>query len=81
MTMTIQELRSKRLAAEIPSTLLATRSEINRSRLSCIEHGYVQPTEDEMHRLCASLEQLLHAKSVIQQAEASVGWPMAAVGQ
>jgi hypothetical protein len=32
--MTIKELRSKRIAAEIPATLLAARAGVNRSRLS-----------------------------------------------
>lgn len=79
--LTIKELRSHRVAAEIPATLLAAKAGINRSRLSILEHGYSQATEDEMRKLCAAFEQLLHAKAVIRKAEASVGWPMAAVGQ
>jgi predicted transcriptional regulator len=78
--MTIQELRSKRVAAEIPATLLATKARVNRSRLSSIERGYIQPTEEELQRLHASLEHLIHAKAVIREAAASVGWPLGAVG-
>lgn len=74
--MTITELRSKRIAAEIPATLLAVRASVNRSRLSGLECGHIQATEDELTRLRAALEQLIHAKSVIEQAAASVGWPM-----
>jgi transcriptional regulator with XRE-family HTH domain len=77
--MTIKELRSKRVAAEVPATLLAAKAGVNRSRLSNIERGYVQPTEDELQRLTAALQNLLHAKSVIQQAAASVGWPAAGI--
>jgi transcriptional regulator with XRE-family HTH domain len=69
--MTVKELRSKRVAA---------KAGVNRSRLSNIERGYIQPTEEEMNRLDASLEQLISAKAVIQQAAASVGWPTAGVG-
>ena len=69
------ELRSARVAAEIPATLLAAKAEINRSRLSAIERGYIPATDDELNRLNQALEQLLKAKSVIQQAAASVGWP------
>jgi len=69
-------LRSKRVAAEIPATLLAAKAGVNRSRLSGIERGYVQPTEDELQRLHESLEQLIRDKAVIQQAAASVGWPL-----
>ena len=52
---TPHELRSKRVAAEIPATLLATKAKVNRSRLSGIERGYVQATEDELQRLSAAL--------------------------
>ena len=60
--------------------MLAAKAGINRSRLSSIERGYIQPTEEEMRRLHASLEQLISAKAVIQQAAASVGWPVGGVG-
>ena len=73
MTTAIRELRSKRLAAEIPSTLLPTRSGINRPRLSCIEHRYLQPTEDEVHRVEHALAELLYAKSLVQRAADGVG--------
>jgi transcriptional regulator with XRE-family HTH domain len=75
---TPKELRSKRAAAEIPATLLAIRAKINRSRLSGIERGYVQPSKDELHRLSAALDQLIAAKSLIDQVAASVGWPTGA---
>ena len=78
--MTVKELRSKRLAAEVPATLLAAKAGVNRSRLSGIERGYVQPTQEELQRLHESLEQLIRDKAVIQRAAASVGWPIAGVG-
>jgi hypothetical protein len=77
---TAQAIRSQRVAAEIPATLLAIKANVNRSRLSGIELGYFQPTEDELQRLNAALQHLLRAKSIIQQAAASVGWPTAGVG-
>jgi transcriptional regulator with XRE-family HTH domain len=73
-----KELRLKRAAAAIPATLLALRAKINRSRLSGIERGYVQPTPDEIQRLSAALEQLMKAKSLVDQVAASVGWPTGA---
>jgi len=76
MMNTTQTLRSARVAAEIPASLLAARAKVNRTRLSHIEHGYVQPTEDELRRLSQALEQLIQAKAVVQNAAASVGWPM-----
>ena len=75
---TPKELRSKRAAAEIPATLLAIRAKINRSRLSSIERGYIQPSEDELQRLTDALEQLTAAKSLIDRVAASVGWPTGA---
>jgi predicted transcriptional regulator len=72
---TAKELRSKRKAAEIPATLLAARAKVNRSRLSGIERGYVQPTEEELQCLTAALDELIQAKSIIDRAAASVGWP------
>ena len=68
------------MAAEIPATLLAAKAGVNRSRLSNLERGYAQPTQEELERLHASLEDLVRAKAVIQQAAASVGWPTAGVG-
>jgi transcriptional regulator with XRE-family HTH domain len=74
--MLIREIRSKRVAAEISATLLAAKARVNRSRLSGIERGYIQPTQEELQRLHASLEQLICDKAVIQRAAASVGWPL-----
>lgn len=74
--MTLIELRSKRIAAEIPATVLALTAKINRSRLSNIERGYVQPTDQELCRLTAALEDLIKAKTVIDKVTASVGWPV-----
>jgi predicted transcriptional regulator len=69
-------LRSKRIAAAISATMLAATARVNRSRLSHIEHGYIQPTEDEFLRLTNTLEQLISAKSAVQKAAAAVGWPL-----
>jgi transcriptional regulator with XRE-family HTH domain len=76
--MMIRDLRSKRVAAEIPATLLAAKARVNRSRLSNLERGYAQPTEDELQRLNTALDKLIQAKSVIDRAAASVGWPTGA---
>lgn len=73
--MTAKELRSKRVVAEIPATLLAIRTKINRSRLSGIERGYVQPTGEELDRLTSALDQLILDKKVVDEAAAAVGWP------
>ena len=73
--MTVKELRSKRRATEIPAIVLAAKAHINRSRLSGIECGRFEPTQDELERLSIALEQLVQAKLLIQQAACSAGWP------
>jgi predicted transcriptional regulator len=77
-TMTARELRSKRVAAEISATILAANAKINRSRLSNIERGYIQTTEEELQQLNTVLEDLIKAKSVVDRVAASVGWPLGA---
>ncbi len=73
-TLVVNELRSKRVAPEIPAMLLAKRAGINRSRLSSLERGYAEPTGTELQRLADALEQLIEAKAVIQRTAAAVGW-------
>jgi transcriptional regulator with XRE-family HTH domain len=75
---TVKALRSQRIAAEIPATLLAAKANVNRCRLSNIERGYVQPTAQELERLRMALEELIKAKSAVDRVAASVGWPLGA---
>lgn len=77
--MMVKELQSRRVAAEVPATLLAAKAGVNRSRLSNIERGYVQPTEDELQRLTSALEHLIHARAAIQKTAAEVGRPVGEV--
>jgi transcriptional regulator with XRE-family HTH domain len=72
----VTELRSKRITAEISAALLAAKAKVNRSRLSNIERGYVQPGEEELQRLGAALDELIKAKAAIQKAATAVGWPV-----
>jgi transcriptional regulator with XRE-family HTH domain len=76
--MTANELRSKRIAAEISATVLAANAKVNRSRLSNIERGYVQATQQELERLSTALDALIKAKTVVDRVAASVGWPVGA---
>jgi transcriptional regulator with XRE-family HTH domain len=76
---TTQAIRSRRIAAEISATLLAAKAQVNRSRLSNLERGYVHPTEEELRRLTSALESLILAKAAIRKTAASVGWPLGEV--
>lgn len=60
---TIQEIQTRRSAAGIPAIALAARARINRSRLSYLERGHVQPTDDELRRLEAVLLDMIQMKS------------------
>ena len=55
------------------------KARINRSRLSGIERGYVQPTDEELQRLTSAVDQLIDAKAAIQKTAAAVGWPLGEV--
>jgi hypothetical protein len=73
--MTITELRSRRISAEIPAILLAANAKVNRCRLSALERGHVCASEDELRRLATSLAKLISAKEAIQRTATDVGWP------
>jgi transcriptional regulator with XRE-family HTH domain len=75
----IREIRSKRVAAEIPASLLAAKAGVNRSRLSNLERGYAQPTDAELLQLSTAIEQLIDAKAAIQKTATAVGWPLGEV--
>jgi hypothetical protein len=63
-----------------PSTAQAFAESRHCSLLSVVERGYFHPTEDETKRLRASLDDLIRAKAVIQQAAASIGWRLEGAG-
>jgi predicted transcriptional regulator len=73
--MTIEDLRQKRVGAEISASMLSAHAKVNRSRLSSMERGYVQATDRELERLSAALDHLIQAKGVVDKVAASVGWP------
>jgi transcriptional regulator with XRE-family HTH domain len=72
----MRELKFRRVAAGISGSVLCTKADIFRSRLSLIERGFVSPGAEEMARINAALEQLIDAKSVIDRVAASMGWPV-----
>jgi transcriptional regulator with XRE-family HTH domain len=73
--MTIKEFRAKRITEEISAVTVAKKANVDRSRLSLIETGHRDPTEDEMRRLAAALNFLLEAKAVVRKAAIAAGWP------
>ncbi len=72
---TLTEIRIQRVGAEISASMLAAKAGINRSSLSEMEHGYIQPTEAQLQRLATALDELIHAKDAMQKAAIAVGWP------
>jgi hypothetical protein len=49
--MTITEIRSRRIAEEIPAIMPAAKANKNRTWLSTVEYGHVTPTEEDLERL------------------------------
>ena len=78
--MMAQTIRFQRVSAAIPAILLARHANINRSRLSFIERGHVQPTDEELQRLDAALRALVAARLRVREVAVQVGWPMEAAG-
>ena len=74
--MTIRELQERRRVAGIPGRLLCERAGVDRGRLSEIERGYVTPSQDEIARLEAALDELLRARERVAEVASRVGWPM-----
>ncbi len=74
--MGIKALRSQRVSAEIPAILLARHAGIDRSRLSQIERGHVQPTNEELQRLNDTLNVLIAARQRVREVAEQVGWPV-----
>jgi transcriptional regulator with XRE-family HTH domain len=69
------QLRDRRNAAQIAGSLVCKKAGIVRSRLSDIERGYVEPSEVEIVRLSAALDELTRAKQKIAAVAAEEGWP------
>ena len=63
------------MSAGIPGSLICTRAQISRGRLSEIERGYVIPSADETSRIVQALDELTLARKKVEKAAAEVGWP------
>jgi transcriptional regulator with XRE-family HTH domain len=74
--MTGSEIRSERAKAGISVDLLAMRAGIERTRVTRIELGYVEPRPEEAERLRAALDDLADAREKVAAVAAEVGWPM-----
>jgi transcriptional regulator with XRE-family HTH domain len=72
----MSDLKAKRLAAGISGSVLCVKIGLSRSRLSLIERGYLIPAPEEVARINTALDQLIRLKVVIEQLEASIGWPV-----
>ena len=73
------QIREKRTQFGIPGHLVCRKARICRSRLSDIERGYVEPSDAELTRICAALEELGQAKQKLAATAAECGWPVFAL--
>lgn len=69
------EIRAKRTAAGIAGWLVCAKVGIARSRLSDIERGYVTPSQQEIVRINAAVDDLARVKRKIAAVAAEEGWP------
>lgn len=72
-------LKTKRVAAGIPGSVLCAKAGLSRSRLSLIEQGYLNIPAEERDRINTVLDDLIRVKTVIRKTEAELGWPGAEV--
>jgi ribosome-binding protein aMBF1 (putative translation factor) len=77
--MTANEIRTKRLTAGITSTLLARHAEMDRSKLSHIERGYLDASPQELRKLERALNELVRRKKRVDAYAQRCGWPAAAM--
>ena len=69
-------IKQRRLAAGIPGRLLCVKAGVDRSRLSHIERGYVEPSGEELSRIEQALEELIKAREKVAEVASEVGWPL-----
>lgn len=72
-------LKILRTSAGIAGRMLCERAKLDRSRLSHIERGYIQPSEPELARIEQALDELIAAKSRLADAARECGWPVSAL--
>ena len=73
--LTIDELGATRRMEGIPGIMLGRAAKIDRSRLSAMECGHIQPTDGELSRLNVALDELVAAKRAMRSAAVAAGWP------
>jgi len=71
----VADLKAKRQAAGIAGIVLCKKMGMARSRLSDIERGYITPSSDDLAQIDAVLNELIHAKSILQKTAVHIGWP------
>ena len=74
--MTGKQLRNLRLMVGLSGRLICNQSGVERSRLSDIERGYVEPKPPELARIEKAISDLTRAKERVAVLAAEVGWPM-----
>ncbi len=70
---TVKELRTKRLAANIPGHLVCQVAAIGRTRLSDIECEYVVASAEELGRINEAIDQILRTRKDLAGLAAKAG--------
>ncbi len=77
--MTGQTLKSRRQQLGIPGPAFCKRINVNRSRLSDLERGYVSPTDEECKKISTALTELAVIRKKISDLAIELGWPAPSV--
>ncbi len=77
--MNANDFRRRREAAGISGATLCLKANILRSRLTAIERGYTQPSQDFAERLEQALTDLVEAKQQVIATAQRCGWPVSAL--
>jgi transcriptional regulator with XRE-family HTH domain len=72
---TCDELRLKRLGARLSGDVVCRQAGISRSRLSGIERGVLVPSESEIERISAIIDQLRLVQKEVRRVAESLGCP------
>jgi transcriptional regulator with XRE-family HTH domain len=78
-SMKISELRLTRISHEIPQIQLAVRAGMDRTRLSMLENGHVQPTDEYLTRLTTALDSLIQERRQLTKLAADAGLSLTGV--
>ncbi len=71
--LTGSDLKIKRMTAGLAGEVICRRAGISRSKLCAIERGYVTPKHAEMARISSVIDELVLAKTILNETARELG--------